>query len=232
MLGFFSADVTAARGRADQLDSRITADARAAGGEAYAGLCAISLRQAYGGAELVAGPHGRPWAFLKEISSDGNVSTVDVLYPASPAWLYADPAYLGHLLEPLLAYAEAGGWPRRYAEHDLGSAYPDATGHNDGIEGRIAHSVNLALKGIIAIAAMGQIATAGDHGHYARIARRYMSFWLAHARDPDGRHLDLAYDRDDRDDGTWGTVYNAYADRLLGTGLVPRAIQAEQAAWY
>ncbi len=297
MLSFFSADVTAARGRADQLDARIIADATAAGGPAYAGLCALSLRQAYGGTELVAGPHGTPWAFLKEISSDGNVSTVDVIYPACPAWLYADPAYLGHLLEPLLSYAEAGGWPRRYAEHDLGSAYPDATGHNDGIEenmpveesgnmlimsaaylqrrpeaaagfltahygilkrwadylvsalpdpdyqnqtddfaGRIAHSVNLALKGIIAIAAMGQIAAAAgrprDHAHYAGVARRYMSFWLAHARDPDGRHLDLAYDRDDRGDGTWGTVYNAYADRLLGTGLVPRAIQAEQAAWY
>jgi hypothetical protein len=297
MLGFFSADLTAARGRADQLDSRITADATAAGGQAYAGLCAISLRQAYGGTELVVGPHGKPWAFLKEISSDGNVSTVDVLYPASPAWLYADPAYLGHLLEPLLSYAGAGGWPKRYAEHDLGSAYPDATGHNDGIEedmpveesanmlimaaaylkrrpqdapeflashyrllkrwtdflvsvlpdpgyqnqtddfaGRIAHSVNLAVKGIIAIAAMGQIAAVaghtGDHAHYTSVARRYMSFWLAHAEDPGGRHLDLTYNGADGGSGTWGTVYNAYADRLLGTNLIPRAVQAEQAAWY
>jgi Domain of unknown function (DUF5127)/Domain of unknown function (DUF4965)/Domain of unknown function (DUF1793) len=297
MLSFFSADLAAARGRADQLDSRITADATAVGGQAYAGLCAISLRQAYGGTELVLGPHGKPWAFLKEISSDGNVSTVDVLYPASPAWLYADPAYLGYLLEPLLSYAGAGGWPKRYAEHDLGSAYPDAAGHNDGVEedmpveesanmlimaaaylkrrprdapgflsshyrllnrwadflvsvlpdpgyqnqtddfaGRIAHSVNLAVKGIIAIAAMGQIAAVaghtGDHAHYTSVARRYMSFWLAHAEDPGGRHLDLTYNGEDGGAGTWGTVYNAYADRLLGTSLIPRAVQAEQAAWY
>ena len=112
MLGFFGADLGAARARADRLDARITADARAAGGPAYAGLCAISLRQAYGGTELVVSPDGKPWAFLKEISSDGNVSTVDVIYPASPAWLYADPAYLGCLLEPLLAYAQSGRWPR------------------------------------------------------------------------------------------------------------------------
>jgi len=46
------------------------------------------------------GPDGQPWAFLKEISSDGNVSTVDVLFPASPAWIYADPGYLALLLEP------------------------------------------------------------------------------------------------------------------------------------
>ncbi len=40
-------------------------------------------------------------------------------------------------------------------------------------------------------------------------------------RTPPGRHLDLAYDRDYGGDGTWGTLYNGYADRLLGTGLIP-----------
>jgi hypothetical protein len=222
MAGFFHSDLAAARRRADSLDARVNGDADAAGGRAYAGLCAISLRQAYGGTELVAGPGGQPWAFLKEISSDGNVSTVDVVYPASPAWIYADPAYLGRLLEPLLAYAETGGWPKTFAEHDLGSAYPVASGHNNGQEedmpmeesgnmlimtaaylrrapgpsfaaahykilkqwadylvanlpdpgfqnqtddfaGSIAHSVNLALKGIIAVAAMGQIAAAAGN---------------------------------------------------------------------
>jgi hypothetical protein len=297
MLSFFWADATAARRRADTLDARITAEAAAAGGKAYAGLCAIALRQAYGGTELAAGPGGQPWAFLKEISSDGNVSTVDVIYPASPVWLYADPAYLGMLLEPLLAYAETGGWPKRYAQHDLGSRYPNATGHNDGIEenmpveesgnmlimaaaylkrrpataagfasahyriltqwadylvaalpdpgyqnqtddfaGHIAHSTNLALKGIIAIAAMGQIAAVAgktaDHTHYAAVARRYMSFWLAHAKDPTGQHLDLTYSGRDGGDRTWGTLYNGYADRLLGTNLIPPAIQPEQAAWH
>lgn len=297
MLSFFWADAPGARHRADILDSQITADATAAGGEAYAGICAISLRQAYGGTELVIGPDSKPWAFLKEISSDGNVSTVDVVYPASPAWLYADPDYLGMLLEPLLAYAETGGWPESYAEHDLGSAYPDAAGHNNGIEedmpveesgnmlimaaaylkrrptiastfasahygilkkwadylvsalpdpgyqnqtddfaGRIAHSVNLALKGIIAVAAMGQIAAVAgntaDQAHYTALARRCISFWLRHANDPAGKHLNLTYSGRDGGDGTWGTVYNAYADRLLGTNLIPPAIQAEQAAWY
>jgi hypothetical protein len=293
MLSFFYADLTAAGRRADTLDAQITTDATAAGGQAYAGLCGIALRQAYGGTELVVGPDGAPWAFLKEISSDGNVSTVDVIFPASPAWLYADPGYLGLLLEPLLGYAEAGGWPERYAMHDLGSAYPNATGHNDGVEenmpveesgnmlilaaaylkrqpgtasafasahyrilkrwadylvsvlpdpgyqnqtddfaGRIAHGVNLALKGIIGVAAMGQIAAvagnAADHTHYITLARQYISFWSAHANDPTGQHLDLTYGGD----GTWGTLYNAYADRLLGTGLIPASIQAEQAAWY
>jgi len=297
MLGFFHADLPAARARADRLDARITDDATAAGGKAYSGLCAIALRQAYGATELVASPDGKPWAFLKEISSDGNVSTVDVVYPASPAWAYADPGYLALLLEPLLAYAEKGGWPKKFAEHDLGSHYPVASGHNNGKEedmpveesgnmlimaaaylrkapaaakpfatahypilkrwadylvanlpdpgyqnqtddfaGFIAHSVNLAVKGIIAVAAMGQIAAAAgntaDAAHYAGKARQFISYWQAHAQDPSGRHLDLTYNGPGGGNGTWGTTYNAYADRLLGTGLVPESIMAEQAAWY
>jgi hypothetical protein len=294
MAGFFLSDLTAARRRADGLDARVNGDATAAGGRGYAGLCAISLRQAYGGTELVTGPGGQPWAFLKEISSDGNVSTVDVVYPASPAWIYADPAYLGLLLEPLLAYAETGGWPKAFAEHDLGSAYPVAAGHNNGQEedmpveesgnmlimtaayvargapsfaaahykilkqwadylvtslpdpgfqnqtddfaGSIAHSVNLALKGIIAVAAMAQIATAAgnaaDSAYYRGKARQFIGYWLTSAQDPSGSHLDLTYNGSGGGDGTWGTTYNGFADRLLGTGLVPASVLAEQAAWY
>ncbi|MGH3171496.1 MAG: DUF5127 domain-containing protein, partial [Trebonia sp.] len=132
MVGFFHGDLAAAGKRADALDAKVTAEAVAAGGTEYAGLCALALRQAYGGTELVAGPGCAPWAFLKDISSDGNVSTVDVLFPASPAWIYLDPGYLALLLTPLLSYAESGNWPERFAPHDLGSAYPVAAGHNDG----------------------------------------------------------------------------------------------------
>ena len=297
MLAFFHADLGAAQARANALDTRITADADAAGGKSYVGLCDISLRQAYAGTELVVGPGGAPWAFLKEISSDGNVSTVDVLFPASPVWIYADAGYLRLLLEPLLAYAEAGGWPKPFAEHDLGASYPNAAGHNnrreedmpveesgnmlilsaaylrrrpaqarefaaahyvilkqwadylvaslpdpgfqnqtDDFAGFIAHKVNLAVKAIIAVAAMGQIAEAAgnrsDAGYYQGKARHFMSYWREHAQDPAGQHLDLTYNGSDGGDGTWGTTYNAYADRLLGTGLVPSSIRAQQAAWY
>ena len=298
MLAFFYADAAAAARRADSLDARITKDARAIGGTTYEGLCTLALRQAYGATELVEGPDGEPWAFLKEISSDGNVSTVDVLYPGSPVWIYLDPAYLRLLLTPLLAYAETGKWPRKYAEHDLGSSYPNATGHNNGVEenmpveesgnmlimaaaylrrvpasdattfakthyrilkqwadylttslpdpgfqnqtddfaGPIAHSVNLAIKGIVAVAAMGQIATAAGQGddsaHYQGLARQYVEYWAKHAQDASGQHLDLTYNGPGGGSGTWGTVYNAFADRLLDTGLIPESICKQQADWY
>ncbi len=297
MLGFFHGDLAAAQRRATTLDNRITSDARAAGGTAYAGLCAIALRQAYGGTELVAGPDGSPWAFLKEISSDGNVSTVDVMFPASPVWVYADPGYLALLLTPLVTYAESGKWPEQFAPHDLGSSYPVADGHNDGggenmpveetgnmlimaaayiqqvpsaarayatahykifkqwadylvanlpdpgfqnqtddFAGQIAHSVNLALKGIVAVAAFGQIATAAgnsaDAASYTAQAKQFIATWVKNAQDPSAPHLDLTYSGDDGGNGTWGTTYNGFADRLLGTNLVPASVLAEQAAWY
>lgn len=297
MLDFFHGDAASARQRADALDVRVSRDARAVGGEHYEGLCALSLRQAYGGTELVLGPDGSPWAFLKEISSDGNVSTVDVLYPAAPVWMYLDPDYLRMLLLPLLHYAEQGGWPKSYAEHDLGSAYPQATGHNDGKEedmpveesgdmlimvaawlrraaradakafasrhyallkkwaqylegelpdpgfqnqtddfaGSIAHSVNLALKGIIALAAMGQVAGFAGHAddatHYRDRARKDIAYWAARAKDPKAPHLNLTY-HDAGGQGTWGTLYNGFADTLLDTGLIPAEVRTMQAAWY
>ena len=299
MAAFFHADCPAAQQRCGALDAKIrVAATRAAGaaGEQYAALCALALRQAYGGTELVS-RNGTPWAFLKEISSDGNVSTIDVTYPGSPVFLYADPAYLGLLLAPLLDYPENGGWPKQFAEHDLGSHYPVAAGHNDGNEedmpveesanmlimsaayvaragsaagsfatahyrilkqwadylvanaldpgfqnqtddftGFIAHSVNLALKGIIGIGAMSQIATAAgnaaDASHYLGVARGYITQWAAMAQDNPASgspaHLKLAYDQP----GTWSLKYNGYPDALLGLGLVPASVAAQEAAWY
>ena len=46
------------------------------------------------------------WVFLKEISSGGDVNTVDIIYPASPLFLLLSPEPLHlMLLLPVLAYA-------------------------------------------------------------------------------------------------------------------------------
>lgn len=293
MAAFFHADADSAQERSSTLDRKVARDATAAGGPKYAALCALALRQAYAGTELVS-RNGQPWAFLKEISSDGNVSTVDVTYPGMPVFLYLDPDYLGLLLAPLLDYPEHGGWPKQFAEHDLGSHYPNATGHNDGNEedmpveesanmlimsaaylartgasaaksfasqhypilkqwadylvanaldpgyqnqtddftGFIAHSANLALKGIVAIGAMSQIAAAAgnsaDAASYQSTASSYITQWVTKAQDSGGGHLKLAYDQP----GTWSLKYNGYPDALLGTGLVPSSVADEEAAWY
>ncbi len=299
MLPWFRADYPVALAQSRNLDARINDDAatfygtNSATAQHYAAICSLALRQAFAGTELV-NRNGSPWAFLKEISSDGNVSTVDVTYPASPAYLYASPTYLRLLLEPLLAYVEAGLWPQTFAPHDLGASYPVAGGHNDGggenmpveesanmlimsaamlarvapaeastfisthyttlrgwaeyliinapdpgnqnqtddFTGPIAHSSNLALKGIIAIGAMGLIAqmagNAADTTRYLSAAQGDITTWVTNSQDSGNQHLKLAYDQP----GTWSLKYNGYPDRLLNLGLVPDAVATEEATWY
>ena len=65
-------------------------------------------------------------------SSARRVSTIDVTYPGTPVWIYADPQYLRLILEPILAFAETGGWSEAFAPHDVGAHYPNASGSNPG----------------------------------------------------------------------------------------------------
>jgi hypothetical protein len=288
-------DAPAATSRANALDSRIVADARAAGGDHYAALCTLALRQAFGGTELV-GTASHPWLFLKEISSDGNVSTVDVVYPASPVFLYTNPQLLKLLLDPLLEYAESGLWPAAYSMHDLGASYPNADGHNDGggenmpveetanmllmmaayaqrakpADGQAyalahyvvakkwaqfliangldptganiyttddfctseAHNANLSLKAVLAVGAMGLLATsagnAADASSYSAQAQSMMTQWATKAMDASGTHTLFAYDQP----GTWGIKYNAFFDRALKLNLLPASVLAKDAAYY
>ena len=266
MMASFYADAGTERARADRMDRRVMSDATKAGGAKYAALCALALRQAFGATEMV-GTADNPWMFMKEISSDGNISTVDIVYPAFPAFLYADPRLVRMQLAPLFDYSESGHWPQPFAPHDIGASYPNADGHNDGggenmpveesanmlimaaaymryvpkaeaapyarahyrvlkqwadylltvpaggtssnaldplyqnqtddFTGPIAHSVNLALKGILGVGAMGQIAGyAGDKAgvvHYGGASKTLIAEWARRAQSKTGPHLTMQY---------------------------------------
>ncbi|WP_160145620.1 glutaminase domain-containing protein [Dictyobacter aurantiacus] len=130
MLGDFYDDVVGAVNRANALDTHITAAAISANGVHYAALCALATRQAFGGIELV-NTAVKPWLFLK----NGNISTVDAIYPAFPIFYYLNPTLISLLLSPILTYVESGLWPERFCVHDIGTSYPNAAGHNDGGSG-------------------------------------------------------------------------------------------------
>ncbi|KAJ4302258.1 hypothetical protein N0V88_002395 [Collariella sp. IMI 366227] len=106
-------------------------DAHTSGSQQYADIASLSARQVLGATQF-AGTPSNPLLFLKEISSDGNTQTVDVIFPAFPFFLYTNPRWLGYLLEPLLEHQRAGLYPNDYSMHDLGSSFPNATGHPDG----------------------------------------------------------------------------------------------------
>lgn len=130
-VSFFYNDYGGASRTARTLDNKIQADSIAAAGQDYATITTLATRQAFGATQFV-GNSTKPYIFLKEISSDGNTQTVDVIFPFHPILLYLKPELLKLLLDPLFEYQESGQYPNKYSIHDLGAHYPNATGHPDG----------------------------------------------------------------------------------------------------
>ncbi|KAI5367499.1 Putative six-hairpin glycosidase superfamily [Septoria linicola] len=115
------------------LDVSVENDARAAGGEDYVAITSLAVRQAFASVQI-AGTQDTNYMLLKEISSNGNFQTVDVVFPFHPILLYMNADWMKMLLDPLFINMEAPGlWPQDYAIHDLGDHYPNATGHADSI---------------------------------------------------------------------------------------------------
>nr|OQO27072.1 putative glutaminase [Rachicladosporium sp. CCFEE 5018] len=116
---------------AAEYSAQLEKDAYASGSSSYVDIVALSARQVMG-ATSFSGTPDNPLLFLKEISSNGNSQTVDVIFPAFPFFLYTNPRWLAYLLEPLLEHMLSGQYPNDYTMHDLGYHFPNLTGHADG----------------------------------------------------------------------------------------------------
>lgn len=112
------------------IDAQIVKDASHVS-EEYALICALALRQAFATVELTYTKRDGIQAWVKEISSDGNLNTVDIIYPAMPMFLYLCPKWIGWMIQPILEYQSKGPTYSSCA-HDLGNHYPYATGPSDG----------------------------------------------------------------------------------------------------
>ncbi|KAB2572356.1 Six-hairpin glycosidase-like protein [Lasiodiplodia theobromae] len=130
-LSFFHKDYSTSSDKSTELDNKISSDAIGAAGQDYLTITSLSVRQVFASIQLV-GTKDKHWAFLKEISSNGNMNTVDVIFPAHPLFLYTNPELLKLVMAPLFENQESGQYPNDYAIHDLGAHYPNATGHPDG----------------------------------------------------------------------------------------------------
>jgi Domain of unknown function (DUF4965)/Domain of unknown function (DUF5127) len=131
LLAFHHADFANANTLASNYSAQLAIDAYKSGADDYVDIVTLSARQVLG-ATTFAGTAENPLLFLKEISSDGNTQTIDVIYPAFPFFLYTSPRWLAYLLEPLIEHTLSGQYPNTYAMHDLGTHFPNATGHPDG----------------------------------------------------------------------------------------------------
>ena len=75
--------------RCAEFDAQLLADARRVGGEKYAQICALAYRQSLAACGLAADANKQPLFFTKENTSNGDIATVDVIFPMDPQ---LDPA--------------------------------------------------------------------------------------------------------------------------------------------
>ncbi|KAJ7860128.1 hypothetical protein B0H13DRAFT_1639665, partial [Mycena leptocephala] len=132
----FLADYIAALARAQAFDAQVQADASKISAD-YAAVVALSIRQAFAATEITLSKTSSGAFNVTDVlvfmkGDDGNVNTVDVMFPAWPVLLYTNPAMGKYLLEGLFRYQASGQYPNKWSVHDLGSSYPNALGHNDG----------------------------------------------------------------------------------------------------
>ena len=131
LLDFHMLDYNTAATLAGNYSAQLAKDAYASGSDDYIDIVALTARQVMG-ATVFSGTPDDPILFMKEISSNGNFQTIDVIFPSFPFFLYTNPRWLAYLLEPLIEHTLSGQYPNKYAMHDLGTHFPNATGHADG----------------------------------------------------------------------------------------------------
>jgi hypothetical protein len=120
-------DYPALQQRAERYDADLEKDLVSVGGPEYGAIAVLAFRQAIGAHKLVEDAGGVPFFMPKENFSNGSISTVDVLYPSVPMFLFLNPKLVEAQLEPVVRYAETSQWKFPFAPHDLG-VYPLANG--------------------------------------------------------------------------------------------------------
>ncbi|KAF7557472.1 hypothetical protein G7Z17_g746 [Cylindrodendrum hubeiense] len=129
LVTFFYKDYDYATKYSDALDSRVSKDSKAAAGQDYLTITSLAVRQVWGALQYT-NTENRPLVFLKEISSNSDIQTADVIFPAIPIFLYFNPDIIKYTLDPLLEN-DRYHYPNKYAQHDLGT-FPIAKGYPEG----------------------------------------------------------------------------------------------------
>lgn len=117
-----------------QFDRDLMGDAVKVGGPQYAQLIALAYRECVAGTGLVEDANHQPLLFTKENTSNGDIATVDVIFPMDPIWVLLNPELAKASLQADFEYAASPHWKFPNAPHDLGT-YPLVFGRDDGGEG-------------------------------------------------------------------------------------------------
>ena len=168
--------------RGTEYDAELHQDLAKAGGEGYANLAILAYRQTLAAHKLVASWDGTPYLFAKENFSNGDIATVDVLYPSAPFFLFFNPRLLEAQMTPVMDYAASLRWRFPFAPHDLGQ-YPLADGQKYGGGERTEEDqMPVEESGNLLILAAALDRASVDH-HYAEKYWPQLSIWAKYVRE-------------------------------------------------
>ncbi|MBQ1258835.1 MAG: DUF4965 domain-containing protein [Clostridia bacterium] len=108
-------------------------DAVKAGGEKYAEILQLAVRQTIGAHKAVVDENGEILFISKECYSNGCAATVDVSYPSIPFFLLYNPELVKGMMRPIYKFARSDAWKFDFAPHDAGR-YPAVDGQRYGLK--------------------------------------------------------------------------------------------------
>ncbi len=167
--------------RCTQFDDSLTADATKAGGARYAQIVALAYRQCLAANGLSVDAHGQPLLFTKENNSNGDIATVDVIFPQDPMMLLLSPTLAKASVVPVLAYAASPVWKFPNSPHDLGT-YPVASASGDPGEAMVVEESGNML--ILCDAILQEDGNAKFAGAYWPTLTKWASFLAQYGLDP------------------------------------------------
>ena len=173
-------DFPTADAEARIFDAELASMAKEVAGSNYSDILALSARQAFGSMDITIPLDSLDtndvMAFVKEISSDGNVNTIDVIVPLTPILYVVAPEYIRLLLEPVMQYLASDGWPHNFTVHDIGSYYPNATGHNNGTAEQmpVEECGNIILLAFVYQLASGNTSWVGQYSSLFQLYADYL----------------------------------------------------------
>lgn len=189
IIGKAFSDYDTFKARCDEFDKALCREAISAGGERYAELLRLAVRQIMAACKLVIKKNGEILYITKECLSNGCAATVDVAYPTIPFFLLYNPALAEAMIRPIYEYVRSGKWPYEFAPHDLGT-YPILNGQVYGSGFKMSMQMPVEECGNMLIMTAAVTKAVGSEKlftEYRDIADRWAKYLSEFGADPDNQ---------------------------------------------